>query len=273
MNSCIYEGIIHHRRLSPVEHRFRYRMFMMYLDLAELEDVFRGRLFWSIERLNLACFKRKDHLAGEEATLDETIRQRVEGETGCRPTGPIRLLTHLRYFGYCFNPVSFYYCWNSDDSGIDFILAEVNNTPWGERFAYVLDVRPQTRSHAGHFRFKFDKAFHVSPFMKMDQRYDWRFSSPGERLVVRMSNLERGVSEDDSLQNESDAKVFHASMMLERRPITGRNLTKVLLRYPFMSGRIIASIYWQALRLRLKRVPFVPHPKRHLNTSLEHRTS
>lgn len=249
MNSCIYEGTVHHVRMKPIDHAFRYRMFLMYLDLAEMDSVFRDRLFWSIEQPNIASFQRRDHFGDPDETLGETVRNCVQEASGFRPMGPIRLLTHLRYFGYCFNPVSFYYCWNERDDALDFVVAAVSNTPWGECYPYVVDMRSSNESPQGK-AVTFEKVFHVSPFMQMDQQYQWQLSMPGEDLRVQMSN------------HQDDERVFHASLVMERRAINRRNLARVLFRYPFMTGKVIAAIHWQALKLKLKDVPFVPHPDR-----------
>ena len=114
---------------------------MMYLDLNELPTLFRSRWFWSNERFNVATFRRRDHFGDPAVSLDETVRTLVESRTGRRPTGPIRLLTHLRYFGYCFNPLSIFFCFAPDGQSLDTVVAEVSNTPWGERHCYVLPVR------------------------------------------------------------------------------------------------------------------------------------
>ncbi|MCA9295145.1 MAG: DUF1365 domain-containing protein, partial [Phycisphaerales bacterium] len=164
MKSCMYEGWVRHRRRSTPEHAFRYRMFMMWLDLGELDDVFRGRWLWSTRRPALAWFRRADYLGDPARPLDEAVRDLVQDRTGRRPVGPIRLLTHLRYFGYIMNPVSFYYCWSEDESRVETIVADVTNTPWNERHAYVLDGGMNS-GDLQHQRFRFNKEFHVSPFM------------------------------------------------------------------------------------------------------------
>ncbi|MFN7924460.1 MAG: DUF1365 domain-containing protein [Bryobacteraceae bacterium] len=246
MNTCLYEGRVRHRRFSPAEHSFEYRVFLVYLDLDEAETAFRGRWLWSASRPALAWFRRGDHWGDPAVPLRQAIADLVESRTGDRPTGPIRLLTHFRYFGYVMNPVSFYYCFRPDGR-IHCIVAEVNNTPWGETHCYVLPASASLDSQPRH-RFRFPKQFHVSPFMPMDQVYDWRFTTPDETLAVHMENFENG------------GRIFDATMTLERRPATGPHLTRALARYPLMTAQVIAAIYWQALRLRWKRCPFFGHP-------------
>ncbi|NIM69443.1 MAG: DUF1365 family protein [Xanthomonadales bacterium] len=248
MNSGIFVGQVRHCRVAPVEHAFSYRLFMMYLDLAELDQVFRGRWLWSTRRPALARFRREHHLGRPGSSLEASVRDLVQRETGHRPLGPIRLLTHLQYFGYCFNPVSFYYCFDGADQQVDAIVAEVNNTPWGERHCYVLDEsgRPAADRRRVH---RPEKAMHVSPFMPMEVDYAWRFSPPGQRLTVLMETALEG------------RKVFDASLDLRRREITGPALAGVLLRFPLMTLRVILGIHWQALRLWLKRCPVFDHPR------------
>lgn len=247
MHSCIYEGQVRHRRFTPRSHQFSYRLYLLYLDLAELPDLFDKYWLWSARGPNLAWFRRKDHMGDPAVPLDTTIRQTIHAATGIQPEGPIRLLTHLRYFGYGFNPVSFYYCFDHEDKQLQTIVAEVNNTPWGEQHYYVLPASEHC-GHGRHQRYKRQKEFHVSPFMSMDIDYDWRFSLPNQRLNVHMENY------------HADNKLFDATLLLKQAPITSSNLARVLLQYPFITGKVIIAIYWQALKLLLKKVPFYSHP-------------
>ena len=249
MKSAIYEGRVRHRRFSPVPHAFNYRLFMMYVDLDELPTLFENRWFWSIDHTNLASFKRVDHVGNSNIPLDESIRRLVEARTGHRPSGPIRLLTHLRYFGYVFNPVSFYFCYDRSDDRVDTIVAEITNTPWGERHCYVLGAE-HNRAYGKRKHYRFDKVFHISPFIDMDVVYDWRFTEPASQLTIHMENLLDG------------RPFFDATMRLERRELSGSSLVRVLVQYPLMTAKVIGAIYWQALRLWIKGFPLVAHPKK-----------
>ncbi len=250
MHSAIYEGRVRHRRRRPVVNCFRYPLFMVYLDLSELDTVFADHPLWSVGRPNVAYLRRADHLGSRDVPLDEAVRREVETCTGQRPDGPIRLLTHLRYFGHCFNPVSFFYCYDADDTRVETILAEVCNTPWRERHIYAL-TEAMNRSPQGRWRrYVFAKGFHVSPFMDMDQQYDWRFREPGDAIRVHMDSFEHGV------------KLFDATLTLHRREITPAQLTRALLRYPAITVRILAAIHYQALRLWWKGARFYVHPRK-----------
>jgi hypothetical protein len=246
MHSALYEGTVRHRRFAPAAHSFSYTMFMVYLDLAELDEAFRGRWLWSSSRPALARFRREDHLGDPALPLDRCVRALVEEKTGRRPEGPIRLLTHLSYFGWCFNPVSFFYCFDREGREVEFIVSEVSNTPWLERHCYVHDRR-DSPGDVLHARMK--KEFHVSPFMDMDQEYGWSFRDPAERLNVHMENFEKG------------AVLFDATLTLERRELSRGALASALARWPFMTLKVVGAIHWQALKLWLKNVPVFTHPR------------
>jgi uncharacterized protein len=222
-------------------------MYMAWIDLAELDEVFRGRWFWSARRPALAWLRRADYLGDAGIPLDEAVRRRVAEALGQRPTGPIRMLTQLRNYGHCFNPVTFYYCHTADGTSVETIVAEITNTPWRERHSYVLPATA-ARAAGDSLHFGFDKRFHVSPFMPMEQGYRWHFTEPAARLAVHMENL------------QGDERVFDATLNLTRREIGTASLALVLLRFPFSTLRVLAAIYWQALWLKLKGVPVHTHP-------------
>jgi uncharacterized protein len=247
MHSCLYEGRIRHRRFEPKGHTFGYRVVYVYLDLDELDNVFDGRWFWSTTGPAPVRFRRRDYLGDSAVSLQAAVRERIERETGQAAAGPIRVLTHLRHFGFSFNPVSFYYCFDSTDQYVETIVAEITNTPWNERHAYVLPKK-QSLSHSEDLRFRFGKVFHVSPFMPMDLQYDWVFGIPGRRLTVHMKNVAH------------DQTMFEASLTLARQPINGFTCARALIRYPLTPMKVISAIYWQALKLFLKRMPFYAHP-------------
>lgn len=244
-NSCLYAGVVRHHRRLKFEHAFQYRLFQLYLDLGELDDLFRRRLFWSTSRPAVARFKRSDHLGDPTRPLDQCVGDLIEQRTGVRPSGPIRLLTHLRYWGFQMNPVSFYYCFDSTDSKLDFVVAEVNNTPWSEQHCYVLPCGIDAGNTA---KPSLEKEFHVSPFFPMEMTYRWQISYPGESLQLQIQNWHRAD------------QVFEAELSLERMPLSSWNLTRVLLQHPWMTGKVFFAIYWQALKLWWKGATYSPHP-------------
>jgi len=245
--SCVYEGTVRHRRTAPVHHELDYPIALLYLDLAELPELFDGHRLWSARRAAPAWFRRADYLGPPELELDDAVRTLVHERTGSRPDGPVRLLTHARYLGHCFNPVSFYYCFDADGERVRAVVAEVTNTPWGERHAYVL---PRAEDDGRVMRDDVDKAFHVSPFMGMDHHYEWRMVEPGAELLVHIDSLREGQ------------KVFDATLTLRRRELDSAALARILWRYPATTLATSGRIYLHALRLKLKGVPHFPHPER-----------
>ena len=248
IKSCIYQGTLYHNRYLPRENKFSYAVFFMFLDLEELEEVFKERWFWSVEHANVANFKRSDYLGPAEVPLDQAVRDRVEQELGERPEGPIRMLTHLRYYGHSFNPVTFYYCYNKAETEVEYIVAEITNTPWRERHSYALGKK-QNLGEGREKRFRFNKKFHVSPFMDMEFRYDWLFEEPDRSLFIHMVNFKVGT------------RYFEAILKMQRREITGPALAWVLVRFPAITLKVLSMIYFQAFLLWLKKIPYHEHPK------------
>jgi len=252
VNSCIYEGAVRHRRLGEPSDEFRYPLFMMYLDLDELPALFDSSRLFSARGPAPAWFRRGDHLGDPRAPLAQSVRDLVRERSGAAADGPVRLLTNLRYLGHCFNPVSFYYCFQPDGQRLTATVAHVTNTPWGESHSYVLPVT----EHAEHgsatlLSGSLEKRLHVSPLMGMERVYELRMTLPGERLSVHIESHVPG-----------GASTFDATLSLGRREISAGELRRALARYPLLTMRIVARIYGNALRLRLKGARYFPHPGR-----------
>jgi uncharacterized protein len=246
--SAVYEGTIRHRRFEPIEHEFSYRFFLMYLDLGELPGVLDPYPLWSARRRAPARFRRADFMGDPARPLDQCARDAVETATGARPPGPVRLLAGLRYLGHSFNPVSFYYCFDSAGERVEAVVADVENIPWGERHPYVL---ARGEREGAVLSDELDKTLHVSPLMGMDQTYGFRASEPGERLAVHIESRRAGHG----------GKSFDATLSLRRRELSRPLLAGLLARYPAMSLQVVAKIYAQSLRLKLKGARYFPHPE------------
>lgn len=240
----IYKGTISHSRIKDAQHSFTYKSSMLFLDMDQIQSAFSKNAFWGYERFNLASFYRKDFFGDPTKPLKNEIIKLVMKKINCCIDGKIFLLTTLRFLGYCFNPVSFYYCYNKKNQLVA-IVSHITNTPWDEKHAYVHDCK---KFKGGTKTFIFKKDFHVSPFLPMNLEYNWKFTEPKNFLFVSMECFEK------------EKKYFNATLKLTKHAWSPYALNKLLfLSFP-MSIKAIISIYWNALILYLKKVKFYPHP-------------
>lgn len=252
------EGTVRHRRLAPVQHEFSYSTGMLALDLSEWETAQDISRWFSLERFNWLSLRREDYLPRHPGSLEQAARNQAEQATGWRPDGPVELITHPRYLGHVFNPVSFYFCYPAGARPVEgdiprVILAEITNTPWHQRHIYCLEAGEASQSGSSGWRtlqFGFDKRFHVSPFNPMDQQYRWTFSFRGNELRIHMNVVAQ------------QRKEFDATLVVHRTPLTRRSIGKALRAFPIESFKVVAGIYWHALRLKLKGARVHTHPDR-----------
>ena len=218
---------------------------MTYFDISKVESLLPDSFLFKVNKPALVSYYRSDYHGDNKLTLDESVRKTVKEKTGTNLEGPIRLLTHLRYFGYCFNPVSFYYCFDKSDKKLEMIMAEVTNTPWNERHCYFITAKKNKS-----FRQGLKKQFHVSPFWDMDHDYDWYFSDVSDTISVNMINY------------KDEKKVFDATLSLSvSKKITNLNLFLSVLRFPFSTLMVYLRIHYRAFKLWVKGATFYDHPK------------
>lgn len=251
-------GTVRHRRRQPVSHEFCYRTGMLALNLGDWPYIGSFSPLFSLERTNGLSLHRRDYLDAHIPDLRQAVVERVQAATGWCPDGIVELITHPRHFGYVFNPVSFYFCYRKGDDPAAgavprVILAQITNTPWHERHVYCLEVGEVSVAGGGwrSVRARFEKRFHVSPFNPMDQTYHWVFSFRGPELRIHM-NVHGAAS--------TGSKVFDATLVVRRVPLTRKSVRQSLMRFPLESFKVAAGIYWHALRLKIKGAPFHTHP-------------
>jgi uncharacterized protein len=245
MESALYFGTLRHRRFTPVRHEFSYGVHMAFLDIDRIPEIMSRSVLSSYNRFNWTAFCEKDHFGDPSKTLRQRLTEDASRAGVELPEGPVFLLTNLRYAGYCFNPISLYYCLGGREP---VILAEVHST-FGEIRNYWLS--PANQVPAAHsLRYRCDKTMHVSPFNPMDLEYDFVLTPPDEKLVAHMNTWRGGES------------FFDATLTLERKPWTAANLRLALVRHPWMTAKVITAIHWEALRLFLKGAPVYTHPDR-----------
>lgn len=271
MQSCIYEGETEHYRYRPVSHRFRYRLFLLMIDLDETNELKERGLLRIGKGFAPATFSPADYLGAaadsSPTDLQHRVRTIVQQQTGRTADGPIRMLCQLRYWGYYFSPLNLYYCYASDGTTLEFVVAEVSNIPWREKHCYVLwDGNGQSTDDPAVHKYRNAKQFHVSPFMPMNQQYRWELEAPGAELKVRLENWDdaRGPFGSTPLGTQDSttdfSKTFDAKLHLYRKELTWGRLQRNVLAHGWMSGKVVAAIYYEALKLWLKKSPYYPHP-------------
>jgi uncharacterized protein len=243
IESGVYRGVVRHRRFVPVPHEFQYQLFMSLLDIDRVDALVGVSPLVSRNRWNLATFDDRDHLGDPKRSLRDRLRDHARDHDTTLPDGPVFLLTHLRYAGYVFNPISLYYC--CDDEGrLRRVLADVRNT-YGGRRSYWLDPVDDVPHR---FRASAAKSLYVSPFMPMAADYEFLLTRPADTLVAHMNVTSRDGGE----------RMFDATLELERRPWTAGAIHRALAGYPLMTAKVIAAIHYQAIKLRLRGVPEQP---------------
>lgn len=251
-DSLVYTGTVRHRRFSPKPHEFLYNIFMFCFDIDQIDSAFKDIKQISIERFNWFTFHRKNYLNHPEISLDKCARELVASKFGTYPKGKIYLLTHLSCLGYCFNPISLYFIFDEKNLYLDFLIIEVTNTPWGERHHYILaNTEAATDSL---YQYQFYKELHVSPFLEMNYRYQFNLKISPQEIIVHMENQRDGK------------KDFDVTLMLTAPDKKTSTTKKVFLTYPLITYKVTSAIYWQALKLWLKGIPFQPHPKTNKRT-------
>ena len=241
--SALYVGIVTHRRLRPTSHRLRYRVFSLLLDLDELPALARRLRLFSHRRFNLFGFDERDHADGSGKPLRGWVEQHLAQAGIDLEGGPIRLLAMPRVLGYGFNPLSVYFCHHRDGRLVA-LLHEVHNT-FGERHTYLIPVEEP----AGSIRQDCAKTFHVSPFMAMDMRYEFRIRAPEETLSIVIRGL------------DADGPAIIAALAAQRQILTDAALARAFLRTPLLTLKVIGGIHWEALRLWRKGLKFYSKPE------------
>jgi DUF1365 family protein len=239
--SSLMVGMVRHRRFAPIEYDFSDPLFMLCIDLDEIAELADSVWGFGEKWWHWARFKRSDYLG--EGNLKQCVQDLVYELSGESFSGKVLAVCHLRYLGVYFSPVNFYYLYDEQGEW-RYLLAEVSNTPWNQRHYYAVKAQPGENQE----NWRHDKAFHVSPFNPMDQQYHWMLKPLGSFLSIHLECHKAGKKE------------FDATLLMKAQPMNSKNLLRLLIRTPMMAVKVTISIYWHALKLWLKGVPFYSNP-------------
>ena len=250
LKSGIYKGWVAHRRFSPKSHSFKYGMFLLAIDLDELPELTQiGPWFKSnkFAPLNLRC---SDYLGHKVELTKHDVWLKIQSLGAKVELSRVMFIGQLRCFGLYFSPINTYYCFDHNDQLI-YLLAEVSNTPWNERHYYLIPLKDENNKNIGNELIS-EKVFHVSPFMDLNMQYQWVIKKPTDKLKLHIQNINSTTGE----------KLFDASLMMKRMDFTNKNLRHCLASIPIMTLKTLWGIYWQALRLFIKGVPYIAHSQK-----------
>lgn len=250
-NSSIYLGNINHRRFSPKYHSFNYKLYMLALDTAEIDAQQSSNWLFGFSTFNPLRFLEKDYLRSEPGTLNQRIRNKVTELGGNNKISRIIMLVQVRCFGIYFSPANFYFCYDEDNT-CTYMLAEVSNTPWNERHYYLVDLNNKDEKVN-------EKYFQVSPFLDLNMSYFWQVKPPSDdsnNLAINIENKRINV------ENGNIDKLFDVNLFMQKKEFTQKNLLGVWCQLPVMTIKVVFSIYWQALKLFIKGIPFIGYQKK-----------